>query len=69
MNHLETSERIQALRDELDLILRFEKQIESEPYGGSEVAIGRRARRLRRTEIVAQLTRLLEDSHGQGSGQ
>jgi hypothetical protein len=57
------------LQEELDLIRRFEEQIESDPCGGSEVAIGRRARQLRQVEIVAQLNRLREDLQGQGSGQ
>lgn len=58
MSHFEASERIKALQGELELILRFEKLVESDPCNGYEVVIGRLARRLRLAEIVRELDRL-----------
>jgi hypothetical protein len=58
MNYATRAERIQRLLDELALIDRFGRQVANDPGNGYEVAIGRRARKLRRTEILAELNHL-----------
>ena len=50
--------RVKALESELELIALFERQTACDPNDGYEVALGARARRLRRAEIIRELTRL-----------
>jgi hypothetical protein len=54
----DVSSRVKALESELELIARFERQIACDPTGGYEIALGARARRLRRAEIIRELRRL-----------